>query len=142
MGTRADYYIGRGLDAEWIGSTGYDGCPTGLPKDYDLLNCKTEQEFRSKIETMKAGESSFTSPEQGWPWPWDDSKISEYAYAFDNGEVYYTVGDNRWWKASDGEPTEEDRDREDLPAAVFPDMSSRKNVTMGQRSGLMIFHRS
>ena len=30
MGTRADLYIGRGTDAEWIGSVAWDGYPSGL----------------------------------------------------------------------------------------------------------------
>ena len=31
MGTRADFYIGRGATAEWIGSIAWDGYPDGIP---------------------------------------------------------------------------------------------------------------
>jgi hypothetical protein len=29
MGTRADFYVGRGKDAEWLGSVAFDGYPSG-----------------------------------------------------------------------------------------------------------------
>lgn len=33
MGTRADFYVGRGTEAEWIGSIALDGYPDGIPDD-------------------------------------------------------------------------------------------------------------
>jgi hypothetical protein len=30
MGTRADFYIGRGTEAEWLGSVAWDGYPGGV----------------------------------------------------------------------------------------------------------------
>jgi hypothetical protein len=133
MGTRADFYIGRGKDAEWLGSICWDGYPDGTPKV--VLDCKTEQDFRVAVETIPAGEGDdFTAPEQGWPWPWDDSNTTDYAYAFEDGEVYYTVG-YTWHKHSDGPQPE---DEPEGPRAVFPNMKERKNVRMGKGSGIMI----
>ena len=30
MGTRADFYIGKGTDAEWLGSIAWNGYPDGI----------------------------------------------------------------------------------------------------------------
>lgn len=30
MSTRADFYVGRGAEAEWIGSISWDGYPDGV----------------------------------------------------------------------------------------------------------------
>lgn len=30
MGTRADFYVGKGPNAEWLGSTAMDGYPEGI----------------------------------------------------------------------------------------------------------------
>lgn len=137
MGTRADFYIGRDpATMEWLGSIGWDGYPDGTPEP--VLNCKTEQAFKEAVEFIRISEGSdFTTPAQGWPWPWNDSGTSDYAYAFENGEVYYTVGDN-WWKHSDGpEPDDEPND----PCAKFPDMTARKNVRLDGGSGMIIISR-
>jgi len=34
MGTRADFYVGIGPEAEWVGSIAYDGYPDGVIADY------------------------------------------------------------------------------------------------------------
>lgn len=41
MGTRADFYVGRGKDAEWIGSVAFDGYPDGFERD-DLFSAKVK----------------------------------------------------------------------------------------------------
>lgn len=139
MGTRADFYIGRGEDAEWLGSIAWDGYPKGTPAP--LLVAKNEKEFREAVATIASTEDDFTSPEDGWPWPWEDSNITDYAYTFDGGEVYYTVDyrPNRWWKHSGGKPPEEDDSSlKDLPIAIFPNMKSRQNIAKGsQKSGIV-----
>lgn len=83
MGTRADFYVGMPPNAEWIGSTSYDGHPDiGWGKR--PLAARTEQEFRSAVETMLSDKDALvTRPSEGWPWPWEDSRTTDYAYAFD-----------------------------------------------------------
>lgn len=42
MGTRADFYVGRGESAEWLGSIAWDGYPSGI--DYqDVLRPADEE---------------------------------------------------------------------------------------------------
>jgi hypothetical protein len=145
MGTRADFYIGRGKDAEWIGSVGMDGYPTGLttgdsaeesPSDVPILIAKTDADFRKAVADLIAARRHGTKPEQGWPWPWDDSRTTDYAYAFDGGQVWGSMFGHSWWKANEAQP---DGDDDATGKVDFPDMASRKNVTLGARSGLMVF---
>lgn len=82
MGTRADFFIGIGPDAEWIGSTSYDGHPGSWGAA--ALAARTENEFRAAVEKMlSTPEALVTRPAEGWPWPWPDFRTSDYAYAWD-----------------------------------------------------------
>ncbi len=83
MGTRADFYIGRGANAEWLGSIAWDGYPSGIPAS--LLNAPSEEAFRRELALFAEKREDWTAPEQGWPWPWDNSQTTDYAYAFDGG---------------------------------------------------------
>lgn len=130
MGTRADFYVGRGVDAEWLGSIAFDGDPDErLPQ----LKATDEAEFRACVENILCAENHATRPEQGWPWPWNDSDLTDYAYAWDEGQVWTAVF-SRWWT---NPSAAEEQDRAAAPA-VFPDMKDRKNVTFGSRSGVII----
>jgi hypothetical protein len=130
MGTRADFYIGRGLQAVWLGSIAWDGYPSGMPEGF--AQATTQEQFTDFIKTLSARDD-WTAPEQGWPWPWEDSRTTDYAYAFDGGDVWVSPFGHSWFKLSDPKPTEE------TPKdAVFPDMKDMQNVTLGARSGVTI----
>lgn len=131
MGTRADFYIGRGENAEWLGSIGWDGNPYGLPER--LLAASTEDDFKAAFHAYIASRDDFTSPDMGWPWPWNDSRTTDYAYAFDDGKVWASCFGGKWFEAA-GEQPEDDEEK----TSVFPDMKDRKNVTLGERSGVII----
>jgi hypothetical protein len=157
MGTRADFYIGRGKDAKWVGSIAWDGYPDGIclttdkqmldmpgvfeseefPKRKHLFHSKTEKVFLSRLEQFFKNRKDVTRPESGWPWPWNDSHTTDYAYAFDpkTKTVWATFGTN-WFKASGKEPDYENRSNSNN--VEFPDMSKVKNVTLGAGSGLII----
>lgn len=103
MGTRADYYIGRGVDAQWLGSTAWDGYPDGMPPE--LLTAVTEAEFRSVLAGMADTRPDFTIPKtDNWPWPWKDSHLTDYTYAFDSDTVYVSSFGDDWFKATEGDP--------------------------------------
>ncbi len=56
MGTRADFYIGRGPTAEWIGSLPLDGYPEGI--DAKVLACQSVEAFsppfgNKSVEAMR-----------------------------------------------------------------------------------------
>jgi hypothetical protein len=133
VGTRADFYVGRGVNAEWLGSIAYDG----FPDNEDVLGVvsKTEAVFRERIQSMLDRKEDSTTPDQGWPWPWDDSHLTDYSYAFDNGKVYGSAFGSEWFI-----PPEEPEDLAEH-IAVFPDMKDRRNLARAgtKRSGVMVF---
>ena len=76
MGTRADFYMGRGPDAEWIGSIAWDGYPEGItpkggkwPDGAHLFDAQTEEEYRERLEDYFERREDVSRPEHGWPWP-------------------------------------------------------------------------
>jgi hypothetical protein len=133
MGTRADFYVGRGEQAEWLGSIGWDGYPSGI--DSAVLNAADQATYRAAVAAFFTTRDDVTLPEQGWPWPWTDSSITDYAYAFDEGGVYYSYFGHDWHRQADG-PKPDDWPYDD--SAVFPDMSERKNIRWDTGSGLIV----
>ncbi|AMV31300.1 hypothetical protein VN12_04230 [Pirellula sp. SH-Sr6A] len=130
MGTRADFYIGTGENAEWLGSVAWDGYEWQEDNDCPLMKAATEQEFREAVAAIAVKRKDWTSPQQGWPWPWDNSFTTDRAYAFCDGKTQcFEFGEL---------PSENEED--DLAKTVgWPNMKDRKNVTMGPRSGIMLF---
>ena len=132
MGTRADFYVGRGAKAEWIGSVAYDGHPGSTGVD----DAGTEAAFRESVAD-RLKEDDGTTPDMGWPWPWNNSHTTDYAYAFDGGKVWCSGFGRPWWDMSGAEPDDADSPK----TADVPDMKDRRNTaTPGtKRSGLMVF---
>ncbi len=133
MGTRADFYVGRTSEAEWIGSIAFDGYPSGIDHDtFAIFRASTEEEYRTAVTAMFADRDDVTLPSMGWPWPWDDSGTTDYAYAFDGGTVYASGFGNPWFEVRAGDPDDES---ETGDSPTFPDMSAFKNVAYDNRSG-------
>lgn len=136
MGTRADFYVGRGPEAEWLGSIAFDGYPSGI--DDELLNAKDEAAYRKSVAAQFADCDHATLPEQGWPWPWEDSQTTDFAYAFDGDRVFASCFGHAWFDPTKSDE-DDDAERDDSgPKVPFPNMKERQNVTMGKRSGLLI----
>jgi len=132
MGTRADFYVGRGEKAEWLGSIAWDGYPDGL--DESLLLSTTDGEFREQVSLLQTRDD-WTATSYGWPWPWDDSQTTDCAYAFDDGKVWISFFGSEWQECQ-----EHGFEYPETAAnmAMFPNMSSLKNVTLGKRSGVIL----
>ena len=133
MGTRADFYIGTDPETmEWLGSVAWDG------GDIDgLEDVLIEEEYRELVQVREARRHDFTHPDMGWPWPWDNSATTDVAYAWveEDARAYQNWG-RGWLPLGELIPDEYfDRPKDD---SQFPDMSDRKNVTLGDRSGVMI----
>lgn len=136
MGTRADFYVGRGENAEWLGSIAFDGYPDGIDKQ--VLGCQSFEAFRHAVNDFLAASEYKTLPEQGWPWPWETSATTDFAYAFDSGMVYASCFGGPWFECTtpDADAPEDDVT---TPKAVFPDMSKAKQrEKFGPHSGLLI----
>ena len=121
MGTRADFYIGA-VRGDWLGSIAWDGYPSGIPDAIKLA--ATEDDYNDA-----------TLAEMGWPWPWNDSATTDWAYAW-TGTVMASCFGRSWIFV----PREGDGPDEwpEGPAPIFPDMSARKRVTFGPRSGVIL----
>jgi hypothetical protein len=130
MGTRADFYIGEGKDAEWLGSVAYDGYKWAEQPDCRLMTAKTEDEFQVALLEVSKERGDWTSPDMGWPWPWDNSFTTDFTYSFHDGKtnVY------NWGLPYDSE----NPDAEPEEIIEWPNMAGVKNVTFGGRSGVMI----
>jgi hypothetical protein len=144
MGTRVDFYVGRGENAEWLGSYPFDGYPSGV-FDAELFTTSGpigEQAWRGFVAEFLSGDNAdiATTPEMGWPWPWRTSATTDYAHAWDDGAIYGSNFGRRWFEVDPdavdwGQSDDADDDEK---SAVFPDMTSRKAVIIGPRSGLIV----
>jgi len=127
MGTRADFYVGRGAEAEWLGSVAWDGCEWDNA-DSDLMKVTTVGGFRAAVAKIQAQRDDFTAPSEGWPWPWEDSRTTDYAYVLHEGKVTsYCFGREIVGESLDGPKVD-----------WFPDMSARMNVQWGKKSGVIV----
>lgn len=133
MGTRADFYIGRGETAEWLGSIGYDGYPSGIPSD--ILHAPSADSYRAAVQEYLKEEEAGTLPEQGWPWPWEDSRTTDYAYSYAMGRVWVCAFGHAWYDPHQEKP---EGYYESPQTTVFPNMKGIQNVALDRRSGLMI----
>jgi hypothetical protein len=134
MGTRADFYNGKGKDAEWLGSIAWDGNPGGI--EGDVLRAKTADEFKAALEKFAESRDDWTAVDNGWPWPWEDSHTTDYAYAFHGGKVWASCFGHAWF-----DPLETEPEHDDSKPTEFPDMSNKKKTAPAgsKRSGIMVF---
>lgn len=131
MGTRADFYVGRGLTAEWLGSVAYDGDPRSWrPR----LMATDEADYRMRVSRELALIESATFPSQGWPWAWNDSRLTDYSYAWDEGRLWCSNYGGAWTAGNAYPPCGTDTDK-----VAFPDMSKIANFAVGPRSGFALF---
>lgn len=117
MGTRADFYIGTGEGAEWLGSIAWDGYEIDEADAHPVKDASTKDEYRASVAEYLSGRDDATLPDSGWPWPWDDSNTTDYAYSFVDGAT-------RAFPWGEG--------------ASWPNMAGRKNVARGTRSGMIV----
>lgn len=82
--TRGDFYIGTGSSARWIGSITHDAFPDKIPSDI-LIQVNAIMFEETVIEFLEKDRINAIIPSDrdGWPWPWDDSQLTDYTYMFD-----------------------------------------------------------
>jgi hypothetical protein len=146
MGTRADFYVGRGPSAEWLGSIAWDGYRDGIPDA--IILASTEADFRREVAAFLASRDDGTTPDLGWPWPWEDSHTTDCTYSFDPvGQPLYPGADTSsvWWE-SHTDPndwrspkcwTNEAGATDTSTPIAYPNMKDRQRVTFGKRSGVI-----
>ena len=87
MGTRADFFVGKGIDSEWLGSIAWDGYPEPYEKHGMWADCDVA-EWRARIAKFAKTRDDWTSPEMSWPWPWETSATTDFAYTCADGKVW------------------------------------------------------
>ena len=120
MGTRADFYIKVGknlVQKDWIGSIAWDGYPEGIDKT--VLEAGTINQFKKACLDFFSKRDDYTKPEEGWPWPWDTSATTDYAYVYDNSISKVLI-------------SEFDKETD------WPNMKNIQKVQFGDKSGLVI----
>lgn len=140
MGTRADFYVGKGKDAEWLGSIAWDG--------YDIPGyitaAKTEENYRKAVDVFLKKRDDATFPADGWPWPWNNSGTTDCSYWFFDGQTWdeHYRGDEHVYLPCRAKLDDKGEHDPEVVAAAevidFPDMSALKRVTYGNRSGVTI----
>jgi hypothetical protein len=149
MGTRADFYLDTEDKLVWIASIAWDGYPEGVYiKDKEgntkyLTDCDSEETYRKFLVDFFSGRDDVTYPQMGWPWPWENSRTTDFAYTFsrERKEVVFTCFGRGWFNFKEFEESEKlpEEEGRKLPKVKFPDMSNIMNVAWDERSGLMIF---
>jgi len=88
MGTRADFYVGIRKPI-WIGSLYKDGFPWNIPSEIFLQTNATMYE-EEVVDFLTLNDGIIRSNGDTWPWPWEDSQLTDYSYLFSNqsGIVY------------------------------------------------------
>ena len=136
MGTRADFYDSDNGDtatATWLGSIAWDGDPGSVGTD-GLKEVMTKKEWVAMLATLSR-RKDWTAPERGWPWPWNNSQTTDFAYVRDKaGKVApYCFGRPTQFEHKEDESNEPEPDK-----VAFPNMSEKKKVTLGPRSGVIV----
>lgn len=132
MGTRGDFYI-RDTEGRlhWCGSVAddaYDVEEVGKDDDDDrgkscveLRNVETLEGFIGALKSYFSFRNDVRLPEDGWPWPWDNSLTTDRAYVFDMAQKKARLRAFHWGGKRDDPP----------PGFDWPDMSGDANVTDG-----------
>jgi hypothetical protein len=98
--TTHDFYLGRGLDAEWVASIDLNHCACSSLAAIERSG--NAEEFRRRVErlchTVHRDETGYaTSPRLlSWPWRWPTSHGTDLTYAFSDGAVWTCERGQRW----------------------------------------------
>jgi len=136
--TRADFYVGKGANAEWLGSIAWDGYRDGIDKQ--ILHCKSPEAFRHAVKSFFADRDDVTLPENGWPWPWESSHLTDCSYWFFDDQAW-DEHDKCYVPCSRSEPEDDEgwvTFLEGCEQIDFPNMTDIQNVTFGRGSGLIV----
>ncbi len=119
MGTRCDFYLGRGPQARWLGSIARDAYVDAMAERF--RDVTTPELFQERLQAVFA-EYGEIPASAGWPWPWRDSHTTDTVVAFDQGQCW-TAHPERVWASLEryDEPTSE--------PLTFPDMRSVDEAT-------------
>lgn len=92
---KADFYIGLGEDARWLGSISDHGAPCDVDNGYDLFNTSganddyDERSFADAVSSIVAADGGhWAESGASWPWVYPTSTGTDYTYAWNNGCIH------------------------------------------------------
>ena len=132
MGTKADFYLGHGHNACWLGSIAWDGHPWKIPQE--ITNSKTEEEYRFAVKSFLNSREDASHGSSHWPWPWPNSHKTHYSYTFIDGNLLLSHYGGPWIDPADPQGWKFPIN----PKQDFPDMKDRRLSIIGERSGLVV----
>ncbi len=144
MGTRSDYYIMKEEKVIWLGSCGWDGYPNGIPED--LVNINLEEDFRNSVFGLIEENDGYN---KNWPWPWGNSRTTDFTYVFKDNNVYvtsYIDGEDVFVLMKDYLQNQEKFQDEEEGLEKFkqqinfpyPDMTKIQKVDFGKGNGVIV----
>ena len=127
MGTRCDFYQGRGETARYLGSIGHDAYVDAMAERFAGVTDFASFEACLATVFKEYGE---ISAKNGWPWPWRTSATTDTVVAFDEGRCWTAHPSDRWAPLDDFEnPTDEPC----VFADMLRDMESTPQGRLSQR---------
>lgn len=123
MGTRCDFYRGRGEAACYLGSIGHDAFVEEMAEYF--AGVTTWEAFEAVLARVFADYGEIPAA-NGWPWPWRDSHTTDTVVAFDEGQVWTEHHSGFWSPLADY----------DVPTpvrCVHPDMVQAEEATPSGR---------
>lgn len=98
MGTRSDFYtMNHDGKLMWLGSNFKDGGPERIP--LSILIQANQIMFEEEVYAYLAANGGVIrfNPGGKWPWPWEDSKLTDYTYIFNvcTGKVLMSEAGSR-----------------------------------------------
>jgi hypothetical protein len=82
MGSRADFYVGIGNQAEWLGTLLNNGDVWHTPLEIIIQESQIMYE-ELVIEHLKNNNGIIKDDGGKWPHKWQDSLMTDYSYIFD-----------------------------------------------------------
>lgn len=118
----------------WLGSIGWDG--DDIP---DSIRKATKyKEYEKAVKEFLASRDDAALPEDGWPWPWDNSETTDVAYSFFFAQTFQSFYGGAWIRATEKYPGDDKYEKMKKHMPKFLDMKSKKKVQYGKKSGLII----
>lgn len=151
MGTRADFYSLENNKFIWHGSIAWDGYDID-----DVGKTKSLTAYKARLSRFLKDRDDSTYPDDGFPWPWKNSKLTDEVYVFIpsflGGKVWRKfdfIGDHNdhtkpiifvpidKYPEYDEKRDEYAKPKKKLELCV-PDVSGIQNVSFGRNSGIIL----
>jgi len=94
MNIDADFYIGKGKEAEWLGSVSSNGDINTIARSsfgQQFLECHTPELFKHFVSNYLHQYRNSVLASQCWPWLWGDSGTTDRSYWFFDDKIWCAV---------------------------------------------------